>query len=121
MKPGGTLGMVAPLSIANARMARELRRFLNKFEITAVVSLEWLRLRKEIFKGVDIAPMLIFGRRVNAATSHRIRSYQGSKSVWTRAIHFRPNICGPSFLGYRLSEVVFLKPHGRLAGRNYCN
>lgn len=77
MKRGGALGMVAPLSVANARMARELRLFLNRFEITAVVSLEWLRLRKEIFKGVDIVPMLIFGRRANAATSHQIRVING--------------------------------------------
>ncbi len=77
MRPGGALGMVAPLSVANARMARELRRFLNKFEITAVVSLEWLRLRKEIFKGVDIAPMLVFARTCNAAASHQIRVITG--------------------------------------------
>lgn len=77
MKPGGALGMVAPLSVANARMARELRHSLNKFEITAVVSLEWLRLRKEIFKGVDIAPMLIFGRRADATASHQIRVISG--------------------------------------------
>lgn len=69
--------MVAPLSVANARMARELRHSLNKFEITAVVSLEWLRLRKEIFKGVDIAPMLIFGRRADATASHQIRVISG--------------------------------------------
>ncbi len=77
MKQGGALGMVAPLSVANARMARELRRFLNRFEITAVVSLEWLRLRKEIFKGVDIVPMLIFARRARAAPSHPIRVISG--------------------------------------------
>jgi len=77
VKQGGVLGMVAPLSIANARMAMALRRFLNKFEITAVVSLEWLRLRKEIFKGVDIVPMLIFARRADAATSHRVRVIYG--------------------------------------------
>jgi type I restriction-modification system DNA methylase subunit len=77
MKPGGTLGMVAPLSVANARMAAELRRFLNAFEMTAVVSLEWLRLRKEIFKGVDIVPMLIFGRGNPAVTPHRIQAITG--------------------------------------------
>jgi hypothetical protein len=77
MKPGGALGMVAPLSIANARMASALRGFLNVFEMTAVVSLEWLRLRKEIFKGVDIVPMLIFGRRTRAVTPHRIQVITG--------------------------------------------
>jgi hypothetical protein len=77
LKPGGALGMVAPLSVANARMASELRRFLNVFEMTAVVSLEWLRLRKEIFKGVDIVPMLIFGRRSPAVTPHRIQVITG--------------------------------------------
>lgn len=77
LKQGGALGMVAPLSIANARMAVALRRFLNKFEMTAVVSLEWLRLRKEIFKGVDIAPMLIFARLADAPPSHQIRVITG--------------------------------------------
>lgn len=77
MKQGGALGMVAPLSVANARMARELRGRLNKFQITAVVSLEWLRLRKEIFRGVDIVPMLVFARRADAAASHQIRVITG--------------------------------------------
>jgi hypothetical protein len=77
MKPGGSLGMVAPLSVANARMARELRACLNRFEISAVVSLEWLRLRKEIFKGVDIVPMLIFGRALPAVTAHRVKVITG--------------------------------------------
>lgn len=77
MKAGGSLGMVAPLSVANARMASELRRFLNAYELTAVVSLEWLRLRKEIFKGVDIVPMLIFGRATPAVTPHQIQVITG--------------------------------------------
>jgi hypothetical protein len=77
MKAGGSLGMVAPLSVANARMASELRRFLNVYELTAVVSLEWLRLRKEIFKSVDIVPMLIFGRATPAVTPHQIQVITG--------------------------------------------
>ncbi len=77
LKPEGTLGMVAPLSIASAGMARELRRYLNAREMTAIVSLEWLRLRKEIFQGIDIVPMLIFARNAKAATPHKIRVIHG--------------------------------------------
>ncbi len=105
MKPGGALGMVAPLSVANARMARELRRFLNKFEITAVVSLEWLRLRKEIFNGVDIAPMLIFGRRVDAAMSHRIRVISGLE----RRADLERFISDPMYAARHSSAIDFHK------------
>jgi hypothetical protein len=105
MKQGGVLGMVAPLSVANARMARELRRFLNKFEITAVVSLEWLRLRKEIFKGVDIVPMLIFGRRVDAAGSHRIQVISGLE----RREALRRFIADPAYAALYSSSIDFQK------------
>jgi methylase of polypeptide subunit release factors len=77
VKPGGMLGMVAPLSTANAKMAMELRHFLNHFEISAVLSLEWLRLRKEIFQGIDIVPMLLFVRRAQATSSHHITVIRG--------------------------------------------
>ena len=69
--------MVAPLSLANAAMFRELRRYLNGFQIRAVVSLEWIRLRKEIFKGIDIIPMLVFVRKATPDSSHTVRTING--------------------------------------------
>jgi hypothetical protein len=80
LKPEGVLGMVAPLSIANAGMARELRRYLNGYQMTSVVSLEWLRLRKEIFQGIDIAPMLVFARKAKPVASHTIQVIHGIES-----------------------------------------
>ncbi len=105
MKPGGALGMVAPLSIANARMATELRGFLNKFEISAVVSLEWLRLRKEIFKRVDIVPMLVFARRAPAAPSHQIRIITGLES----RDDLRRFIADPAYAARHSSAIDFHK------------
>jgi type I restriction-modification system DNA methylase subunit len=105
MKQGAVLGMVAPLSIANARMATGLRRFLNKFEITAVVSLEWLRLRKEIFKGVDIVPMLIFGRRADATASHHIQVISGLE----RRKNLEQFITEPTYAARHSSTINFQK------------
>jgi hypothetical protein len=77
LKTDGELGMVAPLSLANAAMTRELRRYLNGFQIRAVVSLEWIRLRKEVFQRIDIIPMLIFVRRATPDSSHTVRTISG--------------------------------------------
>ena len=108
LKPEGVLGMVAPLSIANAGMARELRRYLNKSEVTAVVSLEWLRLRKEIFQGIDIVPMLIFERKAQAQTSHNISVITGLE----RREDLRRYIADPAYAAAHSSSINFHKWYG---------
>ena len=74
-KEGGTIGMVAPLAIANAQMAAYLRNVLNEYEIFELVSLEWCA--KELFPGADIVPMLIFLRKKSRPKDHQIRLVRG--------------------------------------------
>jgi len=105
VKPGGTLGMVAPLSTANAKMAMALRKFLNKFEITAVVSLEWLRLRKEVFRGIDIVPMLVFVRSAQPSPSHQITAIRGLE----RREDLRRFLVDPEYAAGHSSSVDFHK------------
>ena len=74
-KEGGTIGMVAPLAIANAQMAAYLRNVLKEYEIFELVSLEWCA--KEVFPGADIVPMLIFLRKKTRPMGHLIRLVRG--------------------------------------------
>ncbi|MGO8733097.1 MAG: Eco57I restriction-modification methylase domain-containing protein [Terriglobia bacterium] len=75
VKEGGTIGMVAPLALANAQMAAYLRNFLKDYEIFELVSLEWCA--KEMFPGADIVPMLIFLRKKARDAGHAIRLVRG--------------------------------------------
>jgi hypothetical protein len=70
LKEGGVLGMVAPIGIANTKMAEQLRVALREYTIHHVVSLEWMV--KEVFTDADIIPMLIFARKERPAKDQTI-------------------------------------------------
>jgi hypothetical protein len=78
-KEGGTVGMVAPLAIANAQMAAYLRNFLKDHTIAELVSLEWCA--KQAFPGADIVPMLVFLQKGKRPPDHKIRLTRGITSL----------------------------------------
>jgi hypothetical protein len=61
LRPGGRLGFVLSLGLANSEAARRLRRHLRQWRIEEVVSLEWMA--TELFAGADVVPMLLFVSR----------------------------------------------------------
>src|SRR5882724_1292687 len=80
-RENGTLGMVAPIGIANTQMAAYLRNFLKQkdYELTELVSLEWCA--KEAFPGADIVPILIFLKKKQRPAGHKIRLISGLQTV----------------------------------------
>lgn len=83
---GGSVGMVAPVGIANTQMAAYLRNVLKEYEIFELVSLEWCA--KQVFPGADIVPMLIFVRKKARQKAHAIQLVRGlsSKEELTRCL-----------------------------------
>lgn len=80
LKEGGTLGMLAPIGLANTKMAAPLRDlFRNRScHVTDVVSLEWMA--KEVFPGADIVPMILFAKRGSAPARHIVNVVGGLRS-----------------------------------------
>ena len=75
LKDGGALGMVAPIGMANTKMAEQLRAQFRNYAIYHIVSLEWMA--KEIFPDADIIPMLIFARKERPPKTHKITVMTG--------------------------------------------
>jgi len=65
LRPGGRLGFVVSLGLANSEATQRLRQHLRKWRIEEVVSLEWMA--TELFAGADIVPMLLVAARTPAA------------------------------------------------------
>jgi len=78
LKEDGRLGMVAPIGLANAQSATELRLILAEYRLEALVSLEWLA--KELFPDADIIPMLVFLRAGRSSPEGTIRLVHGLRS-----------------------------------------
>jgi len=80
LKEGGTLGMLAPIGLANTKMAAPLRDlFRNRsYHVTEVVSLEWMA--KEVFPGADIIPMILFAKRGKPLAAHAVNVVSGLRS-----------------------------------------
>ena len=80
LKEGGTLGMLAPIGLANTKMAGPLRDlFRNRtYHVTEVVSLEWMA--KEVFPGADIIPMILFAKRGSPPAKHTVNVVGGLRS-----------------------------------------
>lgn len=78
LKPGGVLGMVAPIGTANTKMAEQLRAKLRDYAIYQIVSLEWMA--KEIFPDADIIPMLLFARKERPTQQHQITMVTGLRN-----------------------------------------
>jgi hypothetical protein len=70
-KDNGTVGMVAPIGVANTNMAGFFRNTLRDYELYELVSLEWCA--KQVFPGADIIPMLVFVRNTKQSAGHHIR------------------------------------------------
>jgi type I restriction-modification system DNA methylase subunit len=78
LKDGGVLGMVAPIGIANTKMAEQLRAQLRGYALFQIVSLEWMA--KEIFPDADIIPMLLFARKERPAEGHKVTVVAGLRN-----------------------------------------
>lgn len=78
LKENGKLGMVAPIGLANAQAATELRLLLGEQKLEALVSLEWLA--KELFPDADIIPMLVFLRADHGSPRRNIRLVHGLRT-----------------------------------------
>lgn len=100
-KEGGTIGMVAPIGIANTQMAAYLRNVLKDYEIFELVSLEWCA--KQVFPGADIVPMLIFVRRRQRQPGHKICLVRGI----TTPKELKECIHSDDFLARRSSVLEF--------------
>src|SRR5271157_5845934 len=102
-KQNGTIGMVAPLAIANAQMAAYLRNVLKdqNYGIFELVSLEWCA--KEVFPGADIVPMLIFLTKRTRPESHAVRLVRGIASTK----ELEEAATNAEFLGHKSSVLPF--------------
>lgn len=78
LKDGGVLGMVAPIGLADTKMAEQLRTSFRDYSIYQIVSLEWMA--KDIFPDADIIPMLIFARKERPTKEHQITVVTGLRS-----------------------------------------
>lgn len=78
LKDGGMLGMVAPIGLADTKMADQLRAGFRDYAIQQIVSLEWMA--KDIFPDADIIPMLIFVRKERPTKEHQITVVTGLRS-----------------------------------------
>lgn len=78
LKAGGVLGMVAPIGLANTKMAELMRAKLREYALYQIVSLEWMA--KEIFPDADIIPMLLFARKERPAKDHQITIVTGLRN-----------------------------------------
>ncbi len=80
LKDGGVMGMLSPIGLANTKMAKPLRAlFRNRsYHVTEVVSLEWMA--KEIFRGTDIIPMILFARKAKLPEGHNVNVVSGLRS-----------------------------------------
>ncbi len=83
LKDGGTLGMLAPIGLANTKMAARVRKLLRGVYrethcVTEVVSLEWMA--KEVFPGADVIPMLLFAKREKPPLRHAVNVVGGLRS-----------------------------------------
>ncbi len=75
LRPDGKLGMVVSIGLANSDATSRLRRYLRKWRIDEVVSLEWMA--PELFAGADIVPMLVFASRTAPKKSDTITIVSG--------------------------------------------
>lgn len=91
LKEGGAMGMLAPIGLANTKMAAPLRAlFRNRsYHVTEVVSLEWMA--KQVFPGADIIPMILFAKKGNPPPRHAVNVVSGlrAKEELRRAAHDR--------------------------------
>lgn len=78
LKDGGVLGMVAPIGLADTKMAEQLRTSFREYAIYQIVSLEWMA--KDIFPDADIIPMLIFARKERPTKEHQLTVVTGLRS-----------------------------------------
>jgi len=83
LKEGGVMGMLAPIGLANTKMAQRIRRLVRGVYrethcVTEVVSLEWMA--KEIFPGADIIPMIVFAKRDKPPPGHKVNVVTGLRS-----------------------------------------
>lgn len=78
LKAGGVLGMVAPIGLANTKMAELMRAKLRDYAIYQIVSLEWMA--KDIFPDADIIPMLLFARKERPGNDHQITIVTGLRN-----------------------------------------
>jgi len=80
LKKGGVMGMLAPIGLANTKMAAPLRGlFRNRsYHVTEVVSLEWMA--KEIFPGADVIPMILFAKKEKPPEGHAVNVVSGLRS-----------------------------------------
>ena len=78
LKDGGVLGMVAPIGLADTKMAEPLRTSFRDYAIHQIVSLEWMA--KDIFPDADIIPMLIFAHKERPTKEHQITIVTGLRS-----------------------------------------
>jgi hypothetical protein len=101
LKDGGTLGMVAPIGLANATMAERLRQRLSQWSLTEVVSLEWMA--KELFPEADIIPMLVMLRKEKPAPDHRVTIVSGLRDKG----ELRRAADSPRFRARHASEIPY--------------
>lgn len=103
LKDGGVMGMLSPIGLANTKMAKPLRAlFRNRsYHVTEVVSLEWMA--KEIFRGTDIIPMIVFARKAKLPEGHNVNVVSGlrSKEELRRAVD------DPKFLKAHTSRIDY--------------
>jgi len=103
LKDGGVMGMLAPIALANTKMAAPLRAlFRNRsYHIREVVSLEWMA--KEIFPGADIIPMIMFSEKGRPPARHSVNVVSGlrSKEELRRAVD------DPKFLETHTSRIDY--------------
>ncbi len=83
LRDGGVMGMLAPIALANTKMAARIRellqgRYRETHCVTEVVSLEWMA--KEVFPQADIIPMIFFAKKGKPPTNHRVNVVSGLRS-----------------------------------------
>ncbi len=103
LKDGGTMGMLAPIGLANTKMAAPLRNlFRNRsYCVTEIVSLEWMA--KEVFPGADIIPMILFAKREKPSAGHTVNVVSGLRSKE----ELRRVTTDPGFLRAHTSEIDY--------------
>lgn len=68
LKPGGVMGVIVSLGLADAEATRKLREFLGKFKILSIVPLEWTK----VFVA-NVNPMLLFLKKELVDGSHQVK------------------------------------------------
>jgi len=100
--PGGKMGMVAPIGLANTAQAGPLRALLtDTHTVYELVSLEWMA--KEVFPEADIIPMLVFAQRKKPDKEAKITIVSGLRSK----AELRKALTEPSFYRQHTSELDY--------------